>query len=210
MRPVVGNYAEGLYAGVLPIAVADNDEAQGWALLRFCGLLGAMHELVDSIVTTSDLGPGWSSLMDLDRTSAEFLDWLAQFNGVTTTQGFTPEQKRVEVREAKGFRRGKPAAMVSAAQLFLTGTKTVRLLERFDGNAYHIRMLTRTDETPDPAALVAYVGGPQVKPAGLIFSHDTYVGWLIEDMEAAYAGQTITDLEGDFADITHLEENDPI
>jgi hypothetical protein len=74
--------------------------------------------------------PGWAILLDPDLCPAEALPYLAQFVGVKLPEGLTEAQQRFRIKATDGFNRGKPSAIIAAAQQFLTGNKTVIIRER--------------------------------------------------------------------------------
>lgn len=176
----VGSVGEALYERLAPLGY--DDEAQDWALLILCGALGVMGQSLRDLVADSEAGPGWSSLLDVDRCPAPFLPFLAQFVGVRLPVGVAEAEARERIRTPAGFRRGTPAAIVAAAQRTLIGAKTVSLFER-DGGAYRLTVVTRTSETPDTAATERAIRGE--KPAGILL---TYV---------VSASPIITELAGD-------------
>jgi hypothetical protein len=71
---------------------------------------------------------------------------------------------RDAIKRQGGENRGTPDAILSAAGDTLTGTRTMRLLERAGGNAYALDLVTRPSETPDPDATLA--AALTQKPAG--------------------------------------------
>jgi hypothetical protein len=79
--------------------------------------------------------------------------------------------------------------MKAAAQLLLTGNKTVVVQERV-GDAWHFSVRTRTGETPSSAAVLAALQAQ--KPAGLILDYATFTGILYQETTAAFASYTAT------------------
>lgn len=162
--------------------------------------LGPLHDLVRD---TED-GPGWSAIADPDRTPDP--QFTAQLNGVVLTRGASDEQHRSELRIGAGLRRGSPGALREAVQATLTGARQVTIIER-DGDPYELLVISYEDETPDPDA--AEAAARSQKPAGLLLTYRVDPGWSIGQLEAAYAGLTIADLEADFASVGALESNLP-
>jgi Phage tail protein (Tail_P2_I) len=169
-----------MYEAMSPLAFAEAD--LGYPMLRFFKSIAYnVHEIYAMI---TENGVPWSLSVSVDEVPSRYLDWLAQFVGVSFTQlqNLTSQQKRLIIKDAPGWKRGTPAAMVAAAQITLTGNKTVTMLERIgdDGleHAYHLIVITYGEETPDPAktlqALIA------AKPAGIQMSHVVRTGqiWL--------------------------------
>ncbi len=178
-------FAARLYAALEP--VADQDPAWAWSLLIYVNAIGTMFQIVDTIVSDDDDGPGWSALLDLSRCPDEALPWLGQFVGVRVPVGATPDQMRTAIAGHSGWERGTPAAMRSAIGATLTGTKTVVFRERDGGNAYHLGVVTYTDETPDQAATNRALMAS--KPAGLSVTYNMLAGqdWqLVKDGYATW------------------------
>jgi hypothetical protein len=170
--PTLTHSAQRLYDYLAPLA--EEDERHGYALALY---LSALARLVDEVADLSRDGedgrPGWSDLFNPERIPARLLPWLAQFRGVQLPQGLAVEEQRQRIREADGFRRGSPAAMIAAAKRTLTGTQTVYLTER-SGSAYALTVATLTSETPDPAATLAALR--EQKPAGIVLTHALITG----------------------------------
>jgi hypothetical protein len=169
-RPVVSDAAEELYAGLGPWARADTARglaADRWDLLELCEAAGGRLQPLLDIVRDSDAGPGWSFVVDADRAPEEWLGWAAQFAGKRLQQGLALAEQRARVKSTDGFDRGSPSAIAGAAQQYLTGTKTVYLVERH-GSPYRLTITTVAAETPDPAAVLRAVIAQ--KPAGIVLS----------------------------------------
>jgi hypothetical protein len=195
VRPVVSAAAEELYAALGTWRDRDG-EATGWHLLHYCEALVGALQAVEDVARDTDAGPGWSSVVDLDRAPDPYLDWLAQFVGVVITPGYTPDAKRDLMRTQPGRARGRPAVLVAAAQTSLIGSKRVRLDER-DSSAYHFTIETYASQTPDPAAVVAAVRA--AKPGALQFDHVVLSGPTYTDVEAATPpGSTYADRKAMF------------
>jgi hypothetical protein len=156
------SFAGDLYASLDPLTAQEPNV--GWSLLILCNAIGTMFQMVDDWVRDQPEGPGWSLLLDINRCPPEALGWLGQFVGVRIPGGLTDAQQRAWILSMIGFRRGTPAAMISAVQATLTGTKAVTLVER-DGDPYYMTVKTNTAETPNAAATNAAILSQ--KPAGL-------------------------------------------
>jgi hypothetical protein len=78
----------------------------------------------------------------------------------------------------------------------------VFLTER-DGSPYRVTVDVYAAQTPNPA--LAEAAARSQKPAGLVMTFNVLPGWAIGEMEAAYIGQTIADLEGDYPTVNDLE-----
>lgn len=204
-RPTVPAVSETWYGelGVTQPA----DEQLGWPFLIFLAGLGAAFGPLHDVVRDTDQGPGWSILLDPERCPNWALPWLAQFAGVTLTPGATDAEWRDEITSPPAFQRGTPAAIRSSVQRYLTGNKTVTLLER-DGSPWRLTVITYTAETTDATA--AEAAARSQKPVGVLLTYRVDPGWSVGDLEAAYAGRTIADVEAAFATVGDVESNLPI
>jgi hypothetical protein len=198
MRPAVVALADEAHEELGPLSAPDG-ETTDWALLALLqGLLSQLQPM-DDLVRDTNAGTGYSLALDVDNCPDYLLRWLGQFAGVKVTPGDSTdaawvERARAEIRNAAGWRRGTPAAIRGAAQEHLTGTKTVRMLERTI-SAYTLTVLVRTSETPDPAAAEAAVRAQ--KPAGLILT------FIVSDAPIVDEGSlTIDNLVGAIDDAT--------
>jgi hypothetical protein len=205
--PTVSPLAAQVYADLWPLAVGDED--RGWALLLLIGLLAQPFAEVDELVGETNDGPGWSILFDVDRTPGKWLAFPAALIGARPAEGLTDDQRRNHIKEVGGVQRGTPAAIQSAARAHLSGMQRVTFLER-DGGAWRDTLITYTAETPDPAAVVAAITDPTIKPAGRKITHRVDPGWTVGQLEAAYSTRTVGDIEAGFATVGDLESNLPI
>lgn len=151
-RPTVSEVTEELYEILKPVAFAD--EQHDYALLVLSEAIVGQLQLVNDLSAAQTVDgkeyPPWSQVVDIDRTPDVALPWLAQFVGVVAPPGSGEEYNnklRDYIRSTPGFTRGSPAAIVAAAQLYLSGGKTVIFRER-DGGAYKLTIKTRRIETP--------------------------------------------------------------
>jgi Phage tail protein (Tail_P2_I) len=179
-------FAERLYLSVSPLALADQQNA--WSLLILCNAIGRMYQLVELLVRDSPDGPGWSALVDVNRSPPEALDWLAQLVGVRLLPDSTDAEKRLRIVSTDGFRRGTVEAIRAAAQATLTGTQTVTITER-DGDPYVFTVATLAGETPNiPATRAAVLAA---KPAGLVVNFTG--GAAAQTWDALHAGYATWD-----------------
>lgn len=180
-QPTLKSFAQRLYDSVQP--VADEDVNHGWALLLYCSALGSMFQIMEDYgrdqVVGSKLAPGWSQILDPSRAPTAALPWLGQFVGVHVTAGLSDEAMRLQVTGVGGWQRGTPAAMIAAAQATLTGTKSVTVIER-NGSPYNITVITKTSETPNPAATRAALISQKV--AGLTLDYVNIDGQIYYDL----------------------------
>ncbi len=176
-----------LYTALAPLAQGD----PAGDLQALCDGVGVMFEEVAQLVEPGPNGePGWSLLLDVGRCPAAALPWLGQFVGVTVDPALDEASQRQQIRDEQGMARGTPAAIVAAAQRYLTGTRSVILIER-DASvcpsvpAYGLKVLTRTVETADTAVVLAALIA--AKPAGIILDYSTVDGQTWQDVIDNYA-----------------------
>jgi hypothetical protein len=164
--PVMGSTGTALYEANEPLAYAD--EENGFALAIMLNAIGLMWDSVADLSEPDDGTPGWSPLVDVERTPAWALPWTAQRAGITVTRGAPEDFQREELRRRSGEATGRPATMIAKVKSTLTGDKVVRLVER-SSSAWRFLIVTRTAETPDAAATFAVILSE--KPGGDIAEH---------------------------------------
>ena len=138
-----------------------------------------------------DYGPG-----DVPRRGPP---WLGQFVGVNVSPSFSEAQQRAQIAAHLGFARGTPAAIVAAAQITLTGEKTVFLLERLGGDACRARRHDPHGETPNPSSTQKMVLA--AVPAGIVVTFSTVTG---QPYAAAGAGKTYSQWKATYPTYTDL------
>jgi Phage tail protein (Tail_P2_I) len=142
-------------------------------LLRFVNAIAQAPQWTEDLVRDSEAGPGWSSVLDLERAPTEALAWLAQFIGVGIEPNLDSESQRLRIKETAGFSRGTRAAIEGAARQFLTGSRTAVVLER-DTSPYHLKVVTFEAETAFPDRTAAALQAQ--KPAGLVLQYELSSG----------------------------------
>lgn len=169
-QPSLSRTAERLYESLAPLAW--DDEANDWALAHLCQAIAKTLDEVADISRDDDEtdAPGYSQLFDVDEVAEKYLPWLGQFIGVSVPDNLTDEAKRLRIRETDGFNRGTVSAISGAARQFLTGDKTVYVVERH-GSAYRLTVSTLDSETPDVAAVEAAL--QEQIPAGIVWTLET-------------------------------------
>lgn len=172
-----GTVTNDLYESVSPLA--EDDAANGNALKIIVASLAGMSQEIDTLARDGSR-PGWSNLMDIVTTPLKAIDWLGQFVGVRPIDSLTEAQMRANVTAKTGFARGSVSAMRAAAQLYLTGTKTVNFFER-DTSPYHVTINTYTSETPSSANVLAALLSQ--KPAGVQLAYNTTIGQTYQQLK---------------------------
>jgi hypothetical protein len=197
-----------LYAQLEPLAF--DDENRLYALAHLCqAFIGSLQEVDDyarnytatRIVQAGAISvqvetekPGWSRLFDLTRIPDNAVPWLAQFVGVWIPRYAGEDDAAFAARlkpliiERTGWKRGTPAAIKALAASYLTGTKTVFLVER-QGSAYTFAVTTWASETPNPAALLSALVRFQ-KPGGLLMNVSQIVGGDFNTLLATHTNFT--------------------
>lgn len=195
--PALGSVGAELYAANEPLAYAD--PGHDYALAVLCGAIGAMWQDVADLAEERDGRPQWAALVDVETSPDYALPWLAQIPGVKLTAGATAEQQRDETRRLSGQARCRPQSMKDEAAPTLSGTKTVILLER-TSSAWTLTAITRTAETPDPAATLAAL--LRQKVGGDVLTHIVSDAPIIDEGTLTINAATGTIDTATVADIT--------
>lgn len=176
-RPIVSQVAEDIYAALGPWSRRDaeiGETTDNWRVLEIAEAIGGRLQPIEDITRDSDDYVGWGIIMDPDFAPEEWLPWLAQLGGVRVKEGLALPEQRVRLKALANAWRGSPSSIVGAAQQFLTGTKTVYLVERH-GSANRLTVTTLTAETPDPVSVDRAIRTEQ-KPAGIILTVSNVAG----------------------------------
>ena len=170
--PALSLAADRLYEQLAHLEL--DGEANGYPIAALCAAIMAPLDPVYDLVAGTH--SPYETLMDIDACPAAFLPWLAQMNGVDelAIQGLDEDRQRDVIRDAAGKRRGTVGGIIAGAQKYLTGNRTVILVER-EGTPTHYVVITRTAETPDADAVVRALQAG--KPGRLTFEH------IISDLE---------------------------
>jgi hypothetical protein len=185
--PTLTPFAGELYSRTQPLAARDTENNFAWAV--FCVALATMFDPYEFVRDTPQ-GPGYSSLLDIDRAPASGLGWLAMFAGVIDQYSLSDTGQRQLIDATAGFNRGTVAAIMSAAQSHLTGTRRVGLFERDGNDPYALRVVTYSAETPDPAQTAADIRA--AKPIGLVLTVQVVAGQTWGDLVAEQASWAST------------------
>lgn len=145
---------------------------------------------------TEDPEYGWdpigetSDLLDPRTADAGWLDYIAQLIGADLRSITDPDVKRdALILNYLGYRAGSREALEDAVKRVLTGTKYSRVYPHRDGaggdvysigTQWDILIVTRADESPSSATIIAEVLSKGAKPAGVVLHHLTYeLTWSI-------------------------------
>lgn len=203
--PVLTAAAQRLFGQFAPVGY--DDTANGDALAWLCQAYAtAFNQLYDVQV---DEPVPWAKLMDADTCPVWALEWLAQFNGVTLASESTEAQKRAAITSLGGQQRGNLTVLRATAQQYLSGNKSVTVLER-DSSPYHLTVVTYESETPVAAATRTEIGNAlqAQKPAGLVLVYRVDPGWSVGEVETSIY-TTVASIEAAFATVQAVESKIP-
>lgn len=161
-----------------------------------------------------------SDLVDARTADAEWLEWIAQLTGANLTSVYDVSSKRFAlVNNYLGFKAGSRAALEAAVTQYLTGTKYSRVYPRRDGaggslvsigTQWDVLIVTKSEETPSGADLIANIIGKGAKPAGVILHHVAYT-WSWSVLESVFTTWTSIDATGSWNSLeTTNAENLPV
>lgn len=163
--PPLTPFAQTLYDELEPLKYGE--QGADYPLAHYCAALAKPFDEIWDYVVTPDTP--WSTVVDLDKSPVQFIDWLGRFKGVATTRAtLTDLDKRNRIRHAAGFDRGTITTMSNRAKANLTGTKHLTTEERVGGSAWQIRFTVYSTEAPDTATLLKEILA--VKPGGIVFT----------------------------------------
>jgi phage tail P2-like protein len=106
------------------------------------------------IARDTDTHIAWGTLYDPDTCPAPLLPWLAQLSGDQLLPSDTEQDQRERITDPGNFFRGTVEAIKAEIRPVLTGNRTVIVLERVSGDPGAVTIITRTSETPNPAAVI--------------------------------------------------------
>lgn len=92
--------------------------------------------------------------------------------------------RRNRIKELPAQNRGTAQSIIAAAQQYLTGNKTVYLIER-DGGAYKLTVLTLAEETPSASQVKAAI--EEQLPGGIILNYQSIPTTSWGEIKGEYA-----------------------
>jgi tail protein P2 I len=188
--------------------MALDDPVYGYAHAHLCEALGRPYQQFQEAFDPEDAAP-FETILDPQRCPEWALPWLAQLVGIALPTTSTEADKRTIITGLASHKRGTPSALEAAAGLYLTGTKTVMFRERDSSGAdppYTLEVVTRTDETPDPQAVLAALMSQ--KPGGIVLTYRQVEGWDYQEMTAT-GPDPYSALGPIYPTYTDLAYNDP-
>ena len=99
-------------------------------LETYARAIGGMFAEVEMWAEDSPTLPGWGILLDVNTCPAKALPYLAMYVGERLPAGITEAAAREWIRDAPNQVRGTPYSIFRAAQRYLTGQRTVQIIER--------------------------------------------------------------------------------
>jgi hypothetical protein len=154
--------------------------------------IGRMFKQIDDISKDGPNGePGWSQIFDLVRAKTEWLPWTGQMVGyhvpvkpdAQSLATYDAEQ-RVAMIEQSAYKRGTVPRMRSEIQEQLIGGKRVIIKERFDDDAWVIKVWVFVEEIATSDAEVYHAAYSQ-KVAGLLMEVSVLEGLSYDLLRAS-------------------------
>jgi hypothetical protein len=205
-EPAISTSGERLYSRLLPIFQQDED--YGWFGRYLCGAImdGTLQGL-DDIVLGSEIDgvlyPPWVIVFVPAVCPDSWLPWSASVYGVTLTPGISAEAQRAEIEELPPQKRGGVEAMETAGKRTLTGSKTLNIFEQPNGLSYQMVAVSTPAQTPsEQATLNALLSQ---KAGGIKLTYVVTADWLVIELEQAYKGKDVHELEAAFASVHAVE-----
>ena len=156
----------------------------------------------------------WEALMDPNNAALWALPYAAQWTGGIMPTRFANEtdddyltRARAELDHPRGMRRGGATSLEVIAQGYLTGNKTVRVWERWEGEIWGVCVEVKESECPDLDAVSAALHDPEIWPAGFVLTVTTDHAPIVDE-----GGIPIDSTAGTVTvDLATLDEvNDPV
>jgi hypothetical protein len=112
-----------------------HDEDSTGVLEEWLSGIGEMMQALDSVALPAYdrngvVQPGWSQVLDVERCPTKALPWLGQFAGARFPTTWRDDQMRYAIVNSPGWARGTVAAILAAADLFLSPGYAASISER--------------------------------------------------------------------------------
>jgi hypothetical protein len=185
----------------------EDDEAQDFALRKFCEALCAPMQPAYDLVRERDDSAGWGIVFDANNCPAYALPYLAQYVGVVPTPEMSEEQLRNEIREPTGWKRGQPESLRIATRRTLTGEDPLVIIHPRTPEVGITYIRTLLSQTPEPDRTEAIIRG--ALPAWEVLDYEAISGPTWADVSASTSWTTWRDLTLDFASFQALTEVTP-
>jgi hypothetical protein len=200
---------ENLLEQIQPLAY-DDDDTNGSVrvLTQAVGTMWQdMEEIIrDELADPDDpnpggITPGYGTVMDVDEAPESWLPWLAQFVGVTIPQGLIREQMENLILGVGGMWRCTPKAIEEAVRTTLTGEKHLLMVERFEGKAYKVLIVTFKKQTPHEAETKRIA--EEAMPGGTFVVYVCVEGWTYQELKETV--KTYQQLKEEYAPVTYAK-----
>lgn len=182
----------------------EDDEAQDFALRKFCEALCAPMQPAYDLVREREGSAGWAIVFDADNCPAYALPYLAQFVGVQIVPEMSEEQIRAEIRQPTGWRRGQPESLQIATRRTLTGEDPLVIIHPRTPEVGVTYIRTLLSQTPDPIRTERVLRA--VLPAWEVLEYEAIEGVTWADVTASTKWETWANLTADFATWQALTE----
>jgi hypothetical protein len=143
----MSQFGQDLYATLTPLAVGDDQ--RGFPVAILCGAFGEMFKDVEQVARAQPGREPYQQAFDINAAPTWLYPWLGQVVGVRDINGLSPALQKAKIIAEAGFYRGSVAALQAAIAATLTGTQTVRVVERTP-DAWSLSAVTNPSETPNP------------------------------------------------------------
>lgn len=196
--------AERMRRQLAPYAEADPDGLLDGLATGFAAPLD-----ICDVARDTDTHIAWGTVLDPDVADARLLPWLAQFSGDQLLPSDTEQQQRDRLTSPSNFYRGTTEAIKAEIRPTLTGNQIVIVLDFVGGNQFAVTIITRTAETPDPAAVQVAAKrqlAPWLVPTFLV-TDDVLWSEATDTWAAVPAGVTWATVE--LVDVTKETHGDP-
>lgn len=182
----------------------DEDEANGFALRKWCEAECAPLQAVYDLVREREGQPGWAILFDADECPVELLAHLAQYPGVVITPEMDEEQIRAEIREPTGWKRGQPESIRIALRRTLSGEEPLVIIRPRtpEVGCHYIRTLK--SQTPEPERTERVLR--EKVPAWELLDYEAIDGVTVVDVASSAKWTTVADLAAAWPSVKDLAE----
>ena len=173
------------------------------------GFVNALVAGLEEPSTWAHDDPGYSLLVDPYRAPERSLPWLGQFVGVQFPSDMTPTiaERRQLIVDRPSWRRGSALFIEATVKRSLIGTKFLVITERYQDNAYRIRVRTDLPETPNQEQTRSDI--ESILPAGVILTFDVLtIPFPWEDLALDYG--TWGDVISGFTNWQDVIDENPI
>lgn len=190
----------------------EDDEAQDFALRKFCEALCAPMQPAYDLVRERSDSPAWGIVFDADNCPAGApLLYLAQYVGVEVTPEMSEEQIRNEIREPTGWKRGQPESLRIATRRTLVpledGEEPLVIIHPRTPEVGVTYVRTLLSQTPEPDRAEAVIRA--ALPAWEVLNYEAFTGVSVEDVAASANWATVAELAAAYSTVKAVAEITP-